>query len=96
MANRLDARHVRIVLVCLALSVTTGARAQEASQQPATATPSGQKAGAPRKRFQSAGRRTTPPAAGFDHQAHARASRTDARMKPASGRAPDGWYLCMT
>ena len=56
MANRLDARHVRIVLVCLALSVTTGARAQEASQQPAAATPSGQKAGAP-------GNASNPPAA---------------------------------
>ena len=33
-----------------------------------------------RQRFESAGRRATPSAAGFDHQAHAGASRTDARL----------------
>ena len=48
---------MRIVLVCLTLSVTTGARGQEASQQPAAATPSGQKGGG------APGNASNPPAA---------------------------------
>ena len=77
-------RHVRIALVLLAFSVIVRRPRPECAAAQHTGSGAVRAEGGrnrrARQRVESAGRRTAPPAAGFDHQAHAGASRTDARL----------------
>ncbi len=81
----------RLMLALLAFFLVAGAHAQDATQPALSATPSGQKSGASGPRGGKHGEfagfhpRTTPSAAGFDHQTHRRPSRPPAGLYRYSG-----------